>query len=69
MLKINVIPVIDVLCVLPIKRVCKLPSIHDVHNTALMFVLLNHNINSVPMAYVQNYCIRLEIPYRSIGMI
>jgi len=57
---------IDVLCVLLIKRACKLPSIQDVHNTALMFILLNRIIHSVPMAHVQNCCTRLEIPCRSI---
>jgi len=57
---------IDMLCVLLIKRACKLPIIHDVHNTARIFVLLNHIINSFTMAHVQNYCIHLEIPYRSI---
>lgn len=36
---------IDVLFVLLMKRACKLPSIHDVHNTALMFILLNHILN------------------------
>ena len=60
----NVIQMIDVLCLMFIERACKLRSVHNVYNTALVFVLLNRIVNSVPMAYVQSNCVRLEILYR-----